>query len=196
MSSGSPICFGAFELNLVTGEIRKSGRVVQLSPQPFRLLALLASAPGQLMTRDAIRRELWGNNSLIDFEGRLNFCVRKIRIVLGDNSKRPRYIETLPRRGYRFVAKSSTHPQGPPAGSRRNGVPSDRPVAGGVTSSEDARQAIAIVEFLNVSGDPDIDWLATGMAETLAADLRRLPSVWVVSPDRVRATTVKLGQLA
>jgi adenylate cyclase len=147
------------------------------------------------VTRDAIRQKLWGNNSLIDFEGRLNFCVRKIRIVLGDNSKRPRYIETLPRRGYRFVAESSTHPHGLPAGARRNGVPSGRPMAVGAISSGDSRRAIAIVEFLNVSGDPEIDWLATGIAETLAADLRRLPSIWVVSPDRVRATAAKLGRL-
>jgi TolB-like protein/DNA-binding winged helix-turn-helix (wHTH) protein len=96
--------FGVFELDLRTGELRKSGKLIRLAPQPFRLLALLASRPGQLVTREEIQREIWGDDTVVDYEQGLSFAVKKARSALGDNSHSPRYIETLPRRGYRFIA--------------------------------------------------------------------------------------------
>jgi DNA-binding winged helix-turn-helix (wHTH) protein/Flp pilus assembly protein TadD len=104
------IQFGAFDLNLETGELRRRGRGVKLSPKPFQVLALLAGSPGKLITRDAIRKELWDSDTFVDFEHALNFCIREVRAALGDSAKKPRYIETLPRRGYRFIAETSQVP--------------------------------------------------------------------------------------
>jgi DNA-binding winged helix-turn-helix (wHTH) protein len=101
------IRFGSFELDTDTRELRKRGRRVRLSPKPAQALALLASAPGRLITREAIRKELWDSDMHVDFEHALNFCIREVRAALGDNAKKPRYIETLPRRGYRFIAETS-----------------------------------------------------------------------------------------
>jgi DNA-binding winged helix-turn-helix (wHTH) protein len=98
------IRFGAFELDAQTGELRKSGVPVNLPPQPFKILALLASRAGTLVTREEIHKQIWGDETFVDFEQGLNFAIKKIRAVLGDNAEKPRYIETLPRRGYRFIA--------------------------------------------------------------------------------------------
>src|SRR5579862_4933337 len=100
----SVICFGAFELDIPAGTLRKSGISVKIHPQPFRVLALLAGSCGQIVTREQIRSCLWGNNTFVDFEGGINFCIKEIRAALADDPEKPRYIETLPRRGYRFIA--------------------------------------------------------------------------------------------
>jgi eukaryotic-like serine/threonine-protein kinase len=100
----SVIFFGAYELDLAASALRKSGISIKIHPQPFRLLALLAGSPAQIVTREQIQRCLWGNNTFVDFEGGINFCVKEIRAALGDDPEKPRYIETLPRRGYRFIA--------------------------------------------------------------------------------------------
>ena len=96
--------FGVFELNLETEELSKSGVVVKLPPQPFKLLALLASHAGQIVARNEIQEQLWVGETFVDFEHGVNKCINQIRTALGDNADRPLYIETLPRRGYRFVA--------------------------------------------------------------------------------------------
>jgi len=96
--------FGAFELDLRTLELRRSGVLVRLQPQPARALALLARRAGDLVTREEIRAEVWDASTFVDFDQGLNFCVRQIRGALGDQADAPRYLETLPRRGYRFVA--------------------------------------------------------------------------------------------
>src|SRR5690349_2810904 len=98
-----PIRFGPYALDARSGELRRDGEVVPLAPQPFRLLLALASRPGELVTREELRREVWGE-TFVDFERGLNFCVLQVRTALGDDAKNPAYIETLPRRGYRFVA--------------------------------------------------------------------------------------------
>jgi DNA-binding winged helix-turn-helix (wHTH) protein/dipeptidyl aminopeptidase/acylaminoacyl peptidase len=100
----SPLHFGVFEANLAAGELRKNGRTVKLQPQPFKLLALFLERPGELLTREEIHQKLWGDDTFVDFEQGLNFAVKKLREALGDDSARPRYIETVPRRGYRFIA--------------------------------------------------------------------------------------------
>jgi TolB-like protein/DNA-binding winged helix-turn-helix (wHTH) protein len=96
--------FGAFELDPGTAELRKDGTRLRLPPQPLKILALLASRSGQLVTREEIREQIWGSETFVDFEQGLNFAINRIRTVLGDDADNPRYIETLPRRGYRFVA--------------------------------------------------------------------------------------------
>jgi tetratricopeptide (TPR) repeat protein/DNA-binding winged helix-turn-helix (wHTH) protein len=96
--------FGVFELNLVSEELRKFGTPIKIAPQPFKVLALLASQAGQVVTREQIQLQLWGEETYVDFEQGLNHCIKQIRDALNDSPDTPRYIETLPRRGYRFVA--------------------------------------------------------------------------------------------
>ena len=103
-SSRSRIRFETFELNLLTGELRREGLRVPLQDQPTRLLALLANRAGELVTRDEIHRQLWKDGEFVEFEHAVNTAIRKIRVALEDNSDSPRIIETLPRKGYRFIA--------------------------------------------------------------------------------------------
>jgi DNA-binding winged helix-turn-helix (wHTH) protein len=100
--------FGSFVLNPANSSLRThSGEVVRLQQQPFRLLALLVSRPGELIDREEIRKHLWKDETFVDFEHSVNFCIRQIRAALGDDAKSPRYIETVPRKGYRFIATIS-----------------------------------------------------------------------------------------
>jgi TolB-like protein/DNA-binding winged helix-turn-helix (wHTH) protein len=96
--------FGLFELDPRTGELWKSGRPVKLPPQPTKLLVFLASRRGELVTREEIKESLWGADTFVDFEQGVNFCIKKIRSALRDNPDQPEFIQTLPRRGYRFIA--------------------------------------------------------------------------------------------
>ena len=100
----SVFCFGQFELDAANGELRKGGVSLKLHPQPFQVLLLLVERPRQIVTRDEIRGCLWGGNTFVDFERGINSCVNQIRATLGDDPEKPRYVETLPRRGYRFIA--------------------------------------------------------------------------------------------
>ena len=97
-------CFGVFELDAAAGELRKSGVLIRVAPQPLKLLLLLTSRPGELVTREEIREAIWGKETYVDFDQGLNVCMRQIRAALSDDAATPRYVETLPRRGYRFVA--------------------------------------------------------------------------------------------
>src|SRR5262249_868792 len=102
--SRSPVLrFAAFELDSRSGELRKKGDLVRLPPQPFRVLTLLATRSGEVVTRSEIRQQIWTDETFVDFDQGLNFCIRQIREALGDDAEAPQYIETLPRRGYRFL---------------------------------------------------------------------------------------------
>jgi TolB-like protein/DNA-binding winged helix-turn-helix (wHTH) protein/Tfp pilus assembly protein PilF len=106
--------FGAFELNVARGELRKSGIAVRLRPQAAKILTLLASQPGEIIRRDQLREEIWGHHVFVDFEHGLNLCIREIRAALDDDADKPRYVETLPRIGYRFIAHvEEIDPQAP-----------------------------------------------------------------------------------
>ena len=98
------IRFGTFQLDPQAGQLLKNGRVVRLKPQPLRLLQLLLSRPGDLVTRDEIRDVLWGTETFVDFEQGMNTAVRQIREALGDDAETPIFVETVPKRGYRFIA--------------------------------------------------------------------------------------------
>lgn len=120
--------FGVFELNLDTQELRKFGTTLKLRPQPFQLLALLASHAGQIVTRDEIQGQLWGDDTYVDFEHGMNKCVKQIRTALGDDVNKPIYVETIPRQGYRFlppvVAKTVLAPA-PRVKESSSGIPAD-----------------------------------------------------------------------
>jgi len=96
--------FGPFELDVRSGELRRNGTTVRLQPQPLKVLLLLAGRPGEVVTREEIQGAIWPAGTFVDFEQSLNFCVRQIRAALRDDANAPRYVETLPRRGYRWVA--------------------------------------------------------------------------------------------
>src|SRR5258705_6506885 len=98
------LCFGSFEVDLASGELRRQGRKIGLQDQPFRLLALLLERAGEVVSREELRDKLWPADTFVDFDHSLNTAVRKLREALGDSAETPRYVETLARRGYRFVA--------------------------------------------------------------------------------------------
>ena len=97
--------FGSFELAATTGELRKNGLRLKLQDQPTRILILLLENAGEVVTREQIQKRLWADEVYVDYENAINSAVRKLREVLIDNSDNPRFVETLPRRGYRFVAR-------------------------------------------------------------------------------------------
>src|SRR5246127_3290658 len=95
--------FGAFEADLRTGELTKCGLRIRLQEQPFQVLAMLLERPGELVTRDELREKIWGR-TIVDFDHGLNKAINKIREALGDSAENPRFVETVSRRGYRFLA--------------------------------------------------------------------------------------------
>ena len=99
------IRFGVFEVDRSAGQLLKRGRPVKLARQPFKVLVLLLDRHGQVVSRGDIQRHLWGESTFVDYERGINFSINQIRAVLGDDAERPRYIETLPKLGYRFVAE-------------------------------------------------------------------------------------------
>src|SRR5215471_10806889 len=111
--------FGVFDVDLRTAELRKHGVRIRLEEQPFHILALLLASPGELVTREELRQKLWSADTFVDFDRSLNKAISKLRLALGDSAETPRYIETLHRRGYRFIAPvvgengSSSHASDP-----------------------------------------------------------------------------------
>jgi TolB-like protein len=103
-ASEDVLCFGLFDLDLRAGQLRKNGARVRLSQQPIQVLALLLERPGEVVTRDELRQRLWPGDVFVDFDHGLNKSIQKIREALGDSAESPRYIETVPRTGYRFIA--------------------------------------------------------------------------------------------
>src|SRR5215469_5535377 len=97
------VCFGPFEADLCSCELRKHGLRVKLQDQPFQVLRLLLQRPGEMISRKELREKLWPADTFVDFDTGLNTAIKKLRDALGDSAEEPRYIETLPRRGYRLI---------------------------------------------------------------------------------------------
>src|SRR6267143_214255 len=96
--------FGVFEVELRSGELRKQGARIKLQEQPFQVLTVLLQRPGEVVTREELRNQNWPADTFVDFDNSLNTAINKMRDALGDSAESPRFIETLPRRGYRFIA--------------------------------------------------------------------------------------------
>jgi len=111
-AKGGRICFGVFEADLSTGELTKSGTKLRLQNQPFRVLAVLLERPGELVSREELRQRLWNDGTVVDFDHGLGTAINKIREALSDSAENPRFIETLSRRGYRFIAPVRVMPDG------------------------------------------------------------------------------------
>jgi TolB-like protein/tetratricopeptide (TPR) repeat protein len=154
------VTFGPFELDLDTGELWKSGVCLRLQPQPATVLCLLVRAAGALVSRDEIRNRLWGDSTFVDYDTGLDYCVNRIRAALGDSAQAPRYVETLPRRGYRFIAP----------------VVRQRPFV---------EPTLAVLPFANLNADPEKDYFADGVTDALIMELARIPALRVLSRQSI-----------
>ena len=103
--------FGAFELDLEAERLLKSGRTIRIQPQPYRLLCLLTTRPGLLVTREEIQTALWAGDTFVDFDQGVNFAIKQVRDALGDSAEDSLYVQTVPKRGYRFLAPVETGPE-------------------------------------------------------------------------------------
>src|SRR5215472_4471433 len=106
--------FGIFEADLTSRELYKRGAPVRVQEKPFQILVLLLEHPGQTITREELQRKLWADGTFVDFEKGLNTAVKKLRLALGDSTENPIFIETIPRRGYRFIAPIAHSPAATP----------------------------------------------------------------------------------
>jgi eukaryotic-like serine/threonine-protein kinase len=154
----SRICFGSFELDPAAGELRKCGARIRLQPQPFRVLLLLVERSGEVVAREEIQRCLWKDSTFVDFEHGINFSINQIRVALSDNAEAPKYVQTLPRRGYRFIGavqpsvasvpgQSVPQAQSPPeALADQSNDPSSLPMPANVSESPALRSEAKPVE--------------------------------------------------
>src|SRR5215471_15500067 len=115
MSEPSSVRFGVFELDVRTGELRKHGVRLKIQDQPFQVLLALLERPGELVSREELQTRIWANDTFVDFDQSLNRAINKVREALSDTAGAPRFVETLPRRGYRFIAPVEAVPKLPPA---------------------------------------------------------------------------------
>lgn len=164
-------CFGDYEVDLIAGEVRKRGVKLALSGQPFEVLRLLLEKAGEVVTREELRARLWTVETFVDFDHGLNAAVNKLREVLGDSAHQPRYLETLPRRGYRFVAPV-----------RSNSV---RPISSRSSLGVKQIRSVAVLPLDNLSGDPEQEYFADGMTEVLINDLAKIDALRVISRNSV-----------
>lgn len=201
--------FGEFQLDLQTAELRNNGHKQTLQDHPFQVLILLLDRPGQLVTRDDLKKELWASDTFVDFDQGLNKAVNRLREALHDSAEKPRFIETLPRKGYRFIAAVETstgHPANGqtidapqtavPVPARANrlklvagvlGIALILCVAGwlarGMGSGRPvtAIRSIAVLPLENLSGDANQDYFADAMTDELITHLGQIGSLHVIS---------------
>ncbi len=158
--------FGRFELDLRARELRKDGVRIRLQDQPFELLAMMLERPGDMLTRDELRRRLWPDGTFVDFEHGLNAAVKRLRAVLGDNAEHPRFVETLHRRGYRFIGSVEGldgvewHP--------REGASSAAAQATGT------KRRLAVLPFTCMSDNAGPEYFTEGLREEMITELGRL----------------------
>uniref|UniRef100_Q01QR8 Transcriptional regulator, CadC n=1 Tax=Solibacter usitatus (strain Ellin6076) TaxID=234267 RepID=Q01QR8_SOLUE len=175
------IRFGAFDFDPLTRQLRREGTPVRLQPQPAQVLGLLLASPGEIVTRDTLRTALWGTQTVVDFDRGLNFCVAQIRLALGDSSDSPRYIKTLPKRGYQFIAPVAS----PPAAAPPNAKPRRSLIALACAipllvvaiflilrnSAPPAPRRVAVARFENQTGDPSLDRVADALTDAVIVEL-------------------------
>ena len=206
---GRIIRFGAFELDVQSGELRKQGLKTRLPPQCFQVLLRLLERPNDVVTREELRQELWPADTFVDFEMGVSSAVKKLRDALGDSAESPRFVETLPRRGYRFIAPveraaagareepaaagtaEAEEPRRPPR-TRRGALAVTTLVAvtlavSGVWGWRRGRAApapirsLAVLPFENLTGNPEQDYFVDGVTESLTTNLAQLRALRVIS---------------
>jgi DNA-binding winged helix-turn-helix (wHTH) protein len=145
--------FGVFEVDLRTGELRKHGVRIALQQKPLQVLEALLTRSGQGVTREELRKALWADATFVDFDHSINIAISKLRRALSDPAKNPRFIETLSRHGYRFIAP--VHGQTPAAPSQR-------------------KTMLAVLPIQNLSGDPEQNYFSDGLTEEMISQLGHL----------------------
>ena len=168
-SSSEMIRFGVFEFDLKSRELFKQGRRLRLSGQPAHMLEFLLRRPGELISREELQQALWPADTHVNFEQSLNAVVKRLRYALGDSPESPRFIETVARRGYRFIAPSTAPGQ---------------PIASSTAPASGIR-SIAVLPFENATTDADAEYLIDGITESLINSLSRLPNLRVLARSTV-----------
>ena len=215
VSTSRRLVFGPFEADLHSGELRKNGQRVRLQAQPFQLLVMLLERPGELVTREEIRQKLWSADTFVDFDHSLGTAINKIREVLNDSPAEPRYVETLPRRGYRFIAPVTAVAEPPQevlplpsleteAEEEDHRKPSSRRVIWAGASvvlllsalvawyvlRPHAVRSIAVLPLASLSADPNQQFFTYGVTDELITNLAQISSLRVISHT---STTVFAG---
>ena len=205
--SAQIVRFGIFEADLQSGELRKNGHKVPLQGQPFQVFAILVQHSGKLVTRDELRQKLWPEDTFVDFDHGLNTAITKIRIALGDSAENPRFVETMPRRGYRFIAPVDSHsqPELVPVRSTRIQwamIASLVSVAALATAGYfyfhrapklTDKDTIVLADFDNKTGDGVFD---DTLKQGLSVQLEQSPFLNLLSADKVNATLKLMGRAA
>jgi TolB-like protein len=173
------VCFGAFEVDFQSRKLRKHGMRVRLEEQPFQILEMLLDCAGQIATRKALRERLWPN-TIVGYEHSLNTAVNKLRELLGDSAQSPRFIETVPRRGYRFIA--------PATKLERASSPADK-------------KMLMALPFENLSDSREQDRFADGLTEEMISQLgkldpKRLGVIARTSSIQYKAARKTIGEIA
>jgi DNA-binding winged helix-turn-helix (wHTH) protein len=187
--------FGLFEVDLHSGELRKQGRTIRIQDLPFRVLAALLQRPLELVTREELRSQLWPSDTFVDFDNSLNAAINKLRDALGDSADSPRFIETLPRRGYRFIAEVTATTYGAETTSSGKGVASrshQRSIAAVLAAilvlavvgvavlwrtqrklRLTDQDTILLADFSNTTGDPIFDDTLKQALSSISCPIRR-----------------------
>ena len=211
--------FGVFELDPQAGELRKSGIRLKLQKQPLQILTILLQHPDEIVTREELRSQIWSADTFVDFDNSLNTSINKLRDALGDTSGSPRFIETVPRRGYRFIAPVTR--VGPAAPVLAAHVTTKRPwrwaiLVAGVTvaaiviyfalvrkrapgyPASTRIRSIAVLPLRNLSPDPEQQYFSDGMTDELITSLAKVPNLRVISHtsvERFKQTKELLPQI-
>ena len=209
--SRSILRFGVFEVDVRAGELRKQGVRIKLQEQPFHVLTVLLQRPGEVVTREELRSENWSADTFVDFDNSLNTAINKLREALGDSADNPRFIETLPRRGYRFITPVTN--EGREASATGAAAVSDKRawrtaaiMAGVLAAAVSAgglywrshrfpklteKDTIVLGDFTNTTGDPVFDGT---LREGLSVELEQSPFLSLVSEEGIQQTLRMMGQ--
>lgn len=208
LENGSPAVFrfGTFELDVRAGELRKQGVRIKIQEQPFQVLTLLLQRPGEVVTREELRTQIWHSDTFVDFDNGLNTAINRLREALGDSAHNPRFVETLPRRGYRFIAEVATN------GSKTSVAPKSalgrtprtrRRLAATVALAIGVslgggllwhwwqaprlaeKDTIVLADFINTTGDPVFEG---ALRQGLAVQLEQSPFLSLVSEEQIQQT--------
>ena len=206
--------FGPFQLDLRAAELHHNGSKVKLPEQPFQILCELVEHPGEVVTREELRQRLWRSDTFVDFEHGLNTAVKRLREALGDSAENPRYVETLPRHGYRLIVPvEKPEPVIPEASNRRRVIWLSVSavlvvaVAAGLVWRLQLLQrfrpvkieSLAVLPLENLSGNPDEEYFADGMTEALITELGKVQAMRVISRQSVmhyKGTNKTVPQIA
>jgi DNA-binding winged helix-turn-helix (wHTH) protein/TolB-like protein len=187
--------FGVFEFDDETKELRKNGRAVALEPQPAKALALLLARAGDVVSRDGLREAVWGKETHVDFDRGLAYCISQVRSALGDSGENPRFVQTVPKKGFKFIAPvegGGPHAVGPTPKQRPDGWKIGLAAAGFVLfaifaftrvfvdgSPAGSQVVIAVSAFDNETGNAEYDRTVAGLSDLVVEHLTK------VAPDRI-----------